>query len=263
MPSQSDKERKGNQATTQDPTTLKHLTKMVNLLDKEFISKKTANNTYYYFNTMREKLYECKITKCVTYLNKNLQPIDTLVNLRTAMGDVVSVLSLDIPNELYRSIDDFQKHNKLYLKNNNMPFYCNALSYCYNNNYTIEKGDKLYTDELCCYIFHGNRPTRKFLSKNTNDTCMTYNHLTNEFKMTAFDTPMIIGGEEYKKYKNEAECLADNEIKVVRLQEDTEDTQEIQVEVIVKVNGKIAVHTETDTKNDCLNKLREAVKDLK
>ena len=83
--------------------------------------------------------------------------------------------------------------------------------------------------------------------------------------MTAFDTPMIIGGKEYKKYKNEAECLADNEIKVVRLQGETEDadTNEIQVEVIVKVNGKIAVHTETNTKNDSLNKLSDAIKDLK
>lgn len=89
---------------------------MVNLLNDKFITKETANNTYYYFDTMRKKLYECKITKCVTCLNKHLQPIETLVRLHTAIGDVVLVLPLDIPRELYRSIDDFQKDNKLYLK---------------------------------------------------------------------------------------------------------------------------------------------------
>ena len=238
---------------------------MVKLLDDKFITKETANNTYYYFDTMRKKLYECKITKCVTCLNKHLQPIETLVRLHTAISDVVLVLPLDIPRELYRCIDDFQKDNKLYLKKTFGPFNWNAYNYCKDNNYTIVNGTKFGTDELSCYIFHDNRPTRKNMYSDNNAICMTYNHLTNEFKMTAFDTPMIIGGKEYKRYKTEAECLADNEIKVVRLQEETEDadTNEIQVEVIVKVNGKIAVHTETHTKNDCLNKLSEAVKDLK
>lgn len=237
---------------------------MVNLLNNEFISKKTADNTYYYFDNLNKQLYECKISECITFINTNLQPSETMFKLHTAIGEIILSLYVDSPIELYKSIDDFQKHNKLYLPKNNMPFYCNTRSYCYDNNYTIVKGDKLYNDELCCYIFYNNRPTRKFISK-YKITCMTYNHLTNEFKMLAFLFPMTIDGKEYKKYKNEAECLADNEIKVVRLQEETEDadTNEIQVEVIVKVNGKIAVHTETDTKNDCLNKLREAVKDLK
>lgn len=92
-----------------------------------------------------------------------------------------------------------------------------------------------------CYIFEGNRAIRKPIANDIEDICVTYNHLTEEFEITAYNTPLVIDGEEYKKYKTEAECLADNEIKVVRLKEDTE----------------------TDTKNDCLNKLREAVKDLK
>ena len=238
---------------------------MVKLLDDKFITKETANNTYYYFDTMRKKLYECKITKCVTCLNKHLQPIETIVRLHTAIGDVVFVLPLDIPRELYRSIDDFQKDNKLYLKKTFGPFNWNVHNYCKDNNYTIINGKKFGTDEVLCYIFHDNRPTRKPIANDIEDICVTYNHLTNEFKMTAFETPMTIDGKEYKKYKTEAECLADNEIKVVRLQEETEDadTNEIQVEVIVKVNGKIAVHTETNTKNDCLNKLSDAINDLK
>lgn len=91
-----------------------------------------------------------------------------------------------------------------------------------------------------CYIFKGNRAIRKPIANDIEDICVTYNHITEEFEITAYNTPLVIDGKEYKKYKTEAECLADNPIKVVRLQE---ETQEIQVKVIVQIQ------TETTTED--------------
>lgn len=122
--------------------------------------------------------------------------------------------------------------------------------------HTERKNDKI-TENWYCYIFKDNRAIRKPIANDIEDICVTYNHLTDEFKITAYDTPLVIGIKEYKKYKTEAECLADNPIKVVRLQEDTEGEDTIQLKVVVKV------HTETKTEYDCLNELREAIKDLK
>lgn len=86
----------------------------VNFLDKEFISKQTANNTYYYFDYTTKQLYECKISECITLFTDNFEPLDTIFALRTKNGVLKFEVGCDSCFALYNSIEDFQNGNRLY-----------------------------------------------------------------------------------------------------------------------------------------------------
>ena len=225
-------------------------------LDKDFISKSKADNTYYYFDHASRQLYECKIIECITIFTDKFQPLDTIFTLRTKNGVLKFEVAYGSQFPLYCSIADFQNDNIFY---NVLYMGDKVKNFVYKQGCVVrteQKNGKI-TENWYCYIFRDNRAIRKPIANDIEDICVTYNHLTDEFKITAYDTPLVIGIKEYKKYKTEAECLADNPIKVVRLQEDTEGEDTIQLKVVVKV------HTETKTEYDCLNELREAIKDIK
>ena len=222
-------------------------------LDKNFISKDKADNTYYYFDHESKQLFECKISECITLFTDNFEPLDTIFALRTKNGVLKFEVACGSHFPLYSSIEDFQNGNRLY----NTPYMCDKVkNLVYKQGCVIRKEQKhnKFEENWYCYIFKGNRAIRKPIANDIEDICVTYNHLTEEFEITAYNTPLVIDGKEYKKYKTEAECLADNPIKVVRLQE---ETQEIQVKVIVQIQ------TETTTEDEGWIKLKEATKDLK
>ena len=225
-------------------------------LNKDFISKSKADNTYYYFDYASRQLFECKIIECITLFTDNFEPLDTIFTLRTKNGVLKFEVAYGSQFPLYCSIADFQNDNIFY----NVPYMGDKVkNFVYKQGCVVrteQKNGKI-TENWYCYIFKDNRAIRKPIANDIEDICVTYNHLTEEFKITAYDTPLVIGVKEYKKYKTEAECLADNPIKVVRLQEDTEGEDTIQLKVVVKV------HTETKTEYDCLNELRESIKDIK
>lgn len=222
-------------------------------LDKNFISKSKADNTYYYFDHESRQLFECKISECITLFTDNFEPLDTIFALRTKNGVLKFEVAYGSHFPLYSSIEDFQNGNRYY----NCPYMENEvreLVYKQGCVLRTECKDNKTEENWYCYIFKGNRAIRKPIANDIEDICLTYNHLTEEFEITAYNTPLVIDGKEYKKYKTEAECLADNPIKVVRLEE---DTQEIQIKVIVQIQ------TEITTEDEGWIKLKEAIKDLK
>lgn len=205
-------------------------------LDKNFISKSKANNTYYYFDHESRQLFECKISECITLFADNFEPLDTIFALRTKNGVLKFEVACGSHFPLYSSIEDFQNGNRLY----NTPYMGDKVKNLVYKQGCVIRSEYKINEIWYCYIFKDNRAIRKPIANDIEDICVTYNHLTEEFEITAYNTPLVIDGKEYKKYKTRKECLADNPIKVVRLQE---DTQEIQVKVIVQIQ------TETTTED--------------
>ena len=82
-------------------------------LDKNFISKSKANNTYYYFDHESRQLFECKISECITLFTDNFEPLDTIFALRTKNGVLKFEIACGSHFPLYSSIEDFQKRCKV------------------------------------------------------------------------------------------------------------------------------------------------------
>ena len=203
-------------------------------LDKNFISKDKADNTYYYFDNASRQLFECKITECITLFTDNFEPLDTIYTLRTKNDVLKFEVAYGSYFELYNSIEDFQNGNRFY----NCPDMEDEVrNFVYKQGCVVrtECKDNKIKEIWYCYIFKDNRAMRKPIANDIEDICVTYNHLTEEFEITAYNTPLVIDGKEYKKYKTEVECLNDHPIKVVRLQEDTEGEETIQLKVVVRI----------------------------